>query len=120
MSRATAVERVREAQTDWDKAIRAHEQVMPELAPFAARLRETSNAAAKQAAASSTPPKRASARWRRTPSYATHHVSCHPTRTAPAIRKPGSSSTTPSANGRTHGKAAPPPPSHKHSAGSRP
>jgi hypothetical protein len=51
MSRATAVERVREAQSDWDKAIRAHEQVMPELLPFAARLRETSNAAAKQAAA---------------------------------------------------------------------
>ncbi len=51
MSRATAVERVREAQADWDKAIRAHEQVMPELAPFAARLRETSNASAKQAAA---------------------------------------------------------------------
>ena len=39
MSRETAVERVREAQTDWDKAIRAHEQVMPELLPFAARLR---------------------------------------------------------------------------------
>ncbi len=51
MSRATAVERVREAQTDWDKAIRAHEQAMPELLPFAARLRETSVAAAKQAAA---------------------------------------------------------------------
>ena len=51
MSRATAIERVREAQTDWDKAIRAHEQVMPELGPFAARLRETSHAAAKQAAA---------------------------------------------------------------------
>jgi len=51
MSRATAIERVREAQADWDKAIRAHEQVMPELGPFAARLRETSHAAAKQAAA---------------------------------------------------------------------
>jgi hypothetical protein len=51
MSRATAVERVREAQADWDKAIRAHEQVMPALAPFAARLRQTSHASAKQAAA---------------------------------------------------------------------
>jgi hypothetical protein len=51
MSRATAVERVREAQAGWDEAIRAHERVMPELAPFAARLRETSSAAAKQAAA---------------------------------------------------------------------
>jgi hypothetical protein len=51
MSRATAIERVRDAQADWDKAIRAHEQVMPELGPFAARLRETSHAIAKQAAA---------------------------------------------------------------------
>lgn len=51
MSRATAIERVRDAQSDWDKAIRAHEQVMPELGPFAARLRETSRAAARQAAA---------------------------------------------------------------------
>lgn len=51
MSRATAIERVRDAQTDWDDAIRAHEQVMPDLDPFAARLRATSAAAAKQAAA---------------------------------------------------------------------
>jgi len=51
VSRATAFERVREAQTDWDAAIRAHEEVMPELAPFAARLRATSQASAKQAAA---------------------------------------------------------------------
>jgi hypothetical protein len=51
MSRETAIERVRDAQADWDKAIRAHEQVMPALGPFAARLRETSHAAAKQAAA---------------------------------------------------------------------
>lgn len=51
MSRATALERVREAQHDWDAAIRAHEEVMPELAPFATRLRATSQASAKQAAA---------------------------------------------------------------------
>ncbi len=51
MSRATAIERVRDAQTEWDKAIRSHEQVMPELGAFAARLRETSHASAKQAAA---------------------------------------------------------------------
>jgi hypothetical protein len=51
MSRSAAIERVREAQTDWDEAIRAHEQVMPELDPFAARLRATSRAAARQAAA---------------------------------------------------------------------
>ena len=43
-----------------------------------------------------------------------------PARTAPATRRPGSSSTTPYANGRTHGKAAPPRPWRKHSAGSRP
>ena len=51
MSRATAIQRVRDAQTDWDNAIRSHEQVMPELGPFAARLRSTSAASAKQAAA---------------------------------------------------------------------
>jgi hypothetical protein len=51
VSRATAIERVRDAQNDWDAAIRAHEEVMPELAPFAERLRATSQASAKQAAA---------------------------------------------------------------------
>jgi len=51
VSRATAIERVRDAQNDWDAAIRAHEEVIPELAPFAARLRATSQASAKQAAA---------------------------------------------------------------------
>ncbi len=51
MSRATAIQRVRDAQTDWDTAIRSHEQVMPELTAFAARLRATSQASAKQAAA---------------------------------------------------------------------
>ncbi len=51
MSRETAIQRVRNAQTDWDNAIRSHEQVMPELGPFAARLRATSHASAKQAAA---------------------------------------------------------------------
>lgn len=51
MSRGTAVQRVREAQAAWDNAIRAHEQVMPELGPFSARLRQTSHASAKQAAA---------------------------------------------------------------------
>ena len=51
MSRETAIERVRDAQADWDDAIRSHEQVMPELTQFAARLRATSLAAAKQAAA---------------------------------------------------------------------
>ncbi len=51
MSRAIAIERVREAQADWDNAIRAHELVMPELGPFATRLRQTSQASAKQAAA---------------------------------------------------------------------
>ena len=51
MSRETAIERVRDAQTDWDNAIRSHEQVIPELEPFAARLRATAQASAKQAAA---------------------------------------------------------------------
>ncbi len=51
MSRETAIQRVRDAQTDWDTAIRSHEQVMPELTAFAARLRATSQASAKQAAA---------------------------------------------------------------------
>jgi hypothetical protein len=51
MSRESAVERVREAQTEWDTAIRAHEQVLPELGAFASRLRETSRASAHQAAA---------------------------------------------------------------------
>ena len=51
MSRATAIQRVRDAQTDWDNAIRSHEQVMPELTAFAARLRATSRASAQQAAA---------------------------------------------------------------------
>ena len=51
MSRETAIERVRDAQSDWDNAIRSHEQVIPELEPFAARLRATAQASAKQAAA---------------------------------------------------------------------
>jgi len=51
MSRATAIERVRDAQADWDNAIHAHEEVLPELTQFAARLRATSQASAKQAAA---------------------------------------------------------------------
>jgi hypothetical protein len=51
MSRASAIERVRDAQADWEAAFRAHEDVVPALAPFAERLRATSGAAGKQAAA---------------------------------------------------------------------
>jgi len=36
---------------NWDNAIHAHEEVLPELTQFAARLRATSQASAKQAAA---------------------------------------------------------------------
>jgi hypothetical protein len=51
MSAATAIERVREAQEDWNSALLAHEQALPDLKPFADRLRATSLAADKQAKA---------------------------------------------------------------------
>lgn len=51
MSTAAAIERVRDAQTDWNKALLAHEQALPDLKPFADRLRATSLAADKQAKA---------------------------------------------------------------------
>ncbi len=51
MSAAAAIERVREAQQDWNTALLAHEQALPDLRPFAARLRATARAADKQAKA---------------------------------------------------------------------
>lgn len=51
MSSAAAIERVREAQADWNTALLAHEQALPDLKPFAERLRATSLAADKQAKA---------------------------------------------------------------------
>lgn len=51
MSHAAAIERVREAQEEWNTALLAHEQALPDLKPFAQRLRATSKAAARQAAA---------------------------------------------------------------------
>jgi len=51
MSHAAAIERVREAQDEWNTALLAHERALPDLKPFAQRLRATSKAAARQAAA---------------------------------------------------------------------
>jgi hypothetical protein len=51
VSAATAIERVREAQEDWNTALLAHEQALPDLKPFTERLRATSRAADKQAKA---------------------------------------------------------------------
>ena len=51
MSATAAIERVRDAQQDWNTALLAHEQALPDLEPFAARLRATSRAAHKQAKA---------------------------------------------------------------------
>jgi hypothetical protein len=51
MSAAAAIERVRDAQADWNTALLAHEQALPDLKPFADRLRATSLAADRQAKA---------------------------------------------------------------------
>lgn len=51
MNRAAAIERVRDAQQDWASALLAHEHALPDLEPFAERLRATSRAAEKQAKA---------------------------------------------------------------------
>jgi hypothetical protein len=51
MSAAAAIERVRDAQADWNTALLAHEQALPDLKPFADRLRATSFAADRQAKA---------------------------------------------------------------------